>query len=78
RAWRALMREQVEQAREMLLRGLPLTRRLPLRIGFELRLVVHGGLRILERLDQLHYDMFQHRPTLKKGDWALLLCRALA
>lgn len=76
-AWRALMCEQVEQARGMLLQGLPLTRRLPWRIGFELRLVVHGGLRILERLDQLHYDMFQHRPTLKKGDWARLLYRAL-
>ncbi|NGM88867.1 squalene synthase HpnC [Parapusillimonas sp. SGNA-6] len=77
-AWRALMREQVDQARGMLLRGLPLTRRLPARIGFELRLVVHGGLRILERLDQLHYDMFRHRPTLTKVDWALLLYRALA
>jgi squalene synthase HpnC len=77
-AWQALMREQVEQARRMLLRGLPLARRLPTRIGFELRLVVHGGLRILERLDQLHYDMFRHRPTLTKVDWALLLYRALA
>lgn len=77
-AWQALMREQVAQARELLRSGLPLTRRLPWRIGFELRLVVHGGLRILERLDQLHYDMFLHRPTLKTGDWAVLLCRALA
>jgi squalene synthase HpnC len=77
-AWQALMREQIEQARALLLSGLPLTRRLPLRIGFELRLVVHGGLRILERLDQLHYDMFLHRPTLKKGDWTRLFCRALA
>jgi phytoene/squalene synthetase len=73
-----MMREQVEQARELLLTGIPLTRRLPGRIGLELRMVIHGGLRILERLDALHYDMFQRRPTLNKKDWALLLWRSLA
>ena len=76
-AWQAMMQAQVQQARERLLLGLPLTRRLPRRIGFELKLVVQGGLRILERLDQLHYDIFLHRPTLRKSDWILLLWRAL-
>ncbi|NYT76861.1 squalene synthase HpnC [Alcaligenaceae bacterium] len=75
-AWQALMRAQVAQAREQLLSGLPLAHRLPGRIGFELKLVVQGGLRILERLDQLHYDIFTHRPTLKKRDWALMVWRA--
>ncbi|TAL89915.1 MAG: squalene synthase HpnC [Candidimonas sp.] len=76
-AWQGLMQAQVQQARELLKRGLPLARRLPGRIGLELRLVVHGGLRILERLDQLHYDVFFHRPTLQKRDWVLLFWRAL-
>ncbi|MEO6984997.1 MAG: squalene synthase HpnC [Paralcaligenes sp.] len=75
--WQHLMQAQVLQARELLRRGLPLASRLPGRIGLELRLVVHGGLRILERLDQLHYDVFFHRPTLRKRDWVLLLWRAL-
>ncbi len=78
RAWQALMREQVQQARELLQSGLPLTRRLPGRMGLELKLVVHGGLRILERLDQLHYDIFLQRPTLSKKDWIVLLWRALS
>lgn len=76
-AWRALMQAQTHQARELLLSGLPLTHRLPGRIGFELRLIVQGGLRILERLDQLHYDIFHNRPTLQKRDWILILWRAL-
>lgn len=76
-AWQAMMRAQVEQARGLLRAGLPLTRQLPGRIGWELRLVVQGGLRVLERLDQLHYDIFFHRPTLKKSDWLILLWRAL-
>ncbi|NYT65794.1 squalene synthase HpnC [Alcaligenaceae bacterium] len=76
-AWQALMQEQVAQARTLLLNGLPLTQRLPGRIGLELKLVVHGGLRILERLDQLHYDIFLHRPSLQKRDWAVIIWRAL-
>jgi len=76
-AWRALMRARAGRARELLVSGLPLARRLPLRPGFELALVVQGGLRILERLDQLHYDMFRRRPTLGKRDWALMLWRAV-
>lgn len=76
-AWRALMQTQTQQARELLQSGLPLAQRLPGRIGFELKLVVQGGLRILERLDQLHYDIFHNRPTLQKRDWILLLWRTL-
>lgn len=77
RAWQSLMHEQVIQARCLLFEGLPLARRLPGRIGLELRMVALGGLRILERMEQLHYDVFQHRPTLRKRDWLLLSWRAL-
>lgn len=76
-AWQALMREQVGQARELLLTGRPLARRLPPRAGLELRLVVQGGLLILERLEQLHYDVFQRRPVLRTMDWPRMALRAL-
>lgn len=76
-SWQALMQEQVEQARQMLYAGLPLARRLPGRIGLELRMVTLGGLRILERMEPVHYDVFKHRPTLKKRDWLLLSWRTL-
>src|SRR5690606_13208005 len=49
--WRALMACQVERARALLHSGAPLARRLPGRIGLELRMVVQGGLRILERIE---------------------------
>src|SRR5690606_39530220 len=77
-AWRAMMRERVAQARALLVSGAPLAWRLPGRIGLELRLVVHGGLRILERLDQVGYDMFARRPTLGTADRLLLLWRGLS
>lgn len=75
--WQALMQQQVQQARELLLQGQPLGRRLKGRPGYELRMIVQGGLRILQRLDQLHYDVFFRRPTLRKRDWLLLIWRAL-
>lgn len=75
-SWNALMKQQVQQARDLLQHGRPLCNVLPGRIGFELKLVVQGGLRILERLDELHYDVFFQRPTLRKRDWIRLLMRA--
>lgn len=76
-AWRALMRFEVERARALMLEGAPLATRLPGRIGWELRLVVQGGLRILEAIERADYDVFRRRPQLKRFDWAVLLWRAL-
>jgi squalene synthase HpnC len=75
--WRALMRFEVERARAMILSGAPLSLRLPGRIGWELRLVIQGGLHILQRIEANGYDIFKHRPSLRKTDWLRLLWRAL-
>ena len=76
-AWRALMRFQVERTREMLQYGYPLGRALPGRIGLEIRATVHGGLRILEKIERARYDVFRHRPVLRWHDWPVILARAL-
>jgi len=67
--WRSLMRFEVDRARKLMLSGAPLALRLPGRIGFELRLVVQGGLRILDAIEAAEYDVFLHRPKLSKRDW---------
>ena len=67
--WRALMRFEVDRARQLMLSGAPLALRLPGRIGFELRMVVQGGLRILDAIEAVEYDIFLHRPKLAKRDW---------
>ena len=76
-AWRGLMKYEITRARSMMLRGAPLALRLPGRIGWELRLVVQGGLRILEKIEAVDYDVFRHRPTLGKTDGPRMLWRAL-
>jgi squalene synthase HpnC len=75
--WWTLMRFQIERARSLLLSGAPLALRLPGRIGLEIRTVVQGGLRILEKIERVQGDVFRHRPVLKPLDWPLILCRAV-
>ncbi len=75
--WQALMAFEVQRARAMMLDGAALARELPGRIGWELRLVVLGGLRILERIEAVDYDVFRRRPKLGAGDWPRLGWRAL-
>lgn len=74
-AWRALMAFEVARARAMLQSGAPLARRLPGRIGWELRLVIQGGMRILERIESADYDVFRRRPKLAARDWLVILWR---
>jgi len=75
--FRALMRFQVGRARMLMLDGAPLALRLPGRIGWELRMVVQGGLRILEAIEQADYDVFRRRPQLGARDWLLIIWRSI-
>lgn len=75
--WSALMRFEVARTRELMLSGAPLALRLRGRIGWELRLVVQGGLRILECIEAVNYDVFRRRPKLEKRDWLIIFWRAL-
>lgn len=75
--WCALMQFEVTRARALMLSGAPLAKRLPGRIGWELRLVVQGGLRILEAIEQVGFDVFRRRPKLGPADWIRIVWRAL-
>jgi len=75
--WQMLMQFQVKRAQRLLLQGAPLARTLGGRVGLELRLVIQGGLRILERIERVNGDIFTRRPTLTARDWALMSWRAL-
>ncbi|HKK06296.1 MAG TPA: squalene synthase HpnC [Gammaproteobacteria bacterium] len=75
-AMRALVNAQIRRASALLCRGAPLAGRLHGRLGWELRLIVLGGQRILQRLYASGADVFA-RPRLGAGDWAWMLWRAL-
>jgi squalene synthase HpnC len=67
-------------ARELMMQGAPLTRRIKGRAGWELRAVVQGGLRILDKLDA-RLETANHkqleRPTLKKSDFVRIAWRCI-
>lgn len=64
-------------ARTLMQQGAPLVHRLPGRIGWELRLVVQGGLRILDKVQAQQGRNLHTRLTLHKTDVARMLWRAL-
>lgn len=74
-AWESLMAEMIGRTRSLLNSGAALPRRLPGRVGLELRLVVQGALRILERIEQARYDVFLNRPRLGAKDWVVMMWR---
>lgn len=76
-AARALIAELCGWARALMADGAPLVHRIPGRAGWELRLVVQGGLRILDRLQAMRFAALLRRPTVGAADAPLLLWRAL-
>lgn len=73
---RALVADLVGWTRQMLHAGSPLVHRVPGRAGWELRLVVQGGLRILDRIEALHHGTLSRRPTLRWTDVTVMGWRA--
>ena len=76
-SFQQLLRFQVERARALMLSGAPLGWDLPGRIGLEIRAIVAGGLRILDKIEAVDYDVFSRRPKLETFDWPLILWRSL-
>jgi squalene synthase HpnC len=75
-AWRKLMQFQVDRARAMMISGKPLGSILTGRIGLEMRMIIAGGLRILDKLESAQFDMFRHRPVLRPFDWVIMLAKS--
>lgn len=74
----ALLRELVGWTRELMAQGAPLARQIPGRAGWELRAVVQGGLRILDKIEAGGFDSWQHRPVLGALDLPRIAWRCLA
>ena len=72
--------EELRFARELMLQGAPLVHRVKGRAGWELRAVVQGGLRILDKLDA-RGETSDHtqlaRPTLHKPDFIRIAWRCI-
>lgn len=77
RALQQLLAAQYRRCRELMLAGAPLGRRLRGRFGWEIRLIVEGGLQVLVRLEQQLDSAPFARPRLRRRDWLPMLWRTL-
>jgi len=71
-----LIAECAASARQRMQSGAPLVHHVPGRAGWELRLVVQGGLRILDKVQALGGGVLQTRPRLRAWDAPLMVWRA--
>lgn len=75
KAMQAMMAFQIQRAHDMLLSGRQLGTMLPGRMGFEVRMIIAGGLRICEKLINHSGDVFT-RPRLSKRDGLVMFWQA--
>ncbi len=75
-AWGDLLASLADRTKNLFLRGREVADLVHGRLCLELRLTWLGGMRILERLERRHYNVFDARPALGARDVPLLLWRA--
>src|SRR5689334_8105386 len=62
----AAMKEAVEVARKLFLKGLPLADQVDRRLAIDLDLFSRGGLKVLEKIERQKYDVLRARPAVSK------------
>lgn len=75
--FRGAMREAVDVARKLFLKGLPLADKVDRRLSIDLELFSRGGMRVLEKIEQQNYDVLTARPVVSKVERLGLLLGAL-
>jgi squalene synthase HpnC len=59
-----LMRFEVDRARDLFVRGMPLTDLVPPRVRVDIELFARGGLAILRKIERCRYNVWARRPVL--------------
>jgi squalene synthase HpnC len=76
-AFRAVMAEAVDQAQRLFEEGLPLVRTLDRRLALDIDLFSRGGMRVLEKIRALDYNVLAQRPAIGKTERVVLLLQSL-
>jgi len=72
-----LMRFEVERARDLFYRGMPLLTKIPTEAQGQIELFIQGGLGILKKIEHIHYNVWRMRPKLNAFDKAALIVGAI-
>ncbi|HZD31697.1 MAG TPA: squalene synthase HpnC [Candidatus Angelobacter sp.] len=72
----AMMKFEVERARDWFHRGLPLAKQVDRRLALDIELFSRGGMAILRAIERQNYDILSSRPVISRRRKILLLARA--
>jgi squalene synthase HpnC len=75
--FRAAMKEAVDVARGLFLKGLPLIDQVDRRLAIDLELFSRGGLKVLEKIERQDYNVLAGRPAISKIERVGLLLGAI-
>lgn len=75
--FRLVMKEAVDVARGLFLKGLPLAGMVGRRLSIDLELFSRGGLKVLEKIERQDYNVLAARPAISKMERVTLLLSAL-
>ena len=75
--WQAFMQFNLQRVNALIQSGKPLGRILKGRIGFEMRMIIAGGERIIAKITAVNGDVFNRRPTLNVFDWSIIFLKAV-
>ena len=75
--WQQFILFNLHRVNALLYAGKPLGKILKGRIGFEMRMIIAGGERIISKIKQVNTDIFTRRPTLNHWDWLVIFLKAL-
>jgi squalene synthase HpnC len=76
--FRALLRYEVDYARSLFEKGLPLIGKVGRELALDLDLFSRGGLEILRAIEQRNYDVLSERPKISRRTKLALALRAVA
>lgn len=71
-----LIARETQFSRAMMQKGQSLAKTIPGRAGWELRFVVQGGMRILDKIAAMNFGTLHTRPRLRAHDLPVMLWRA--
>jgi len=74
----AMMKFEVERAREWFERGLPLIKKVDRELALDLDLFSRGGMEILRAIERQGFDVLRSRPVISKTRKLMLVARAAA
>jgi squalene synthase HpnC len=76
-AFQAVMRDAVNTARELFLAGLPLVGMVDRRLSLDIDLFSRGGMKVLDKIEQMQYRVLHRRPAVSKTERVGLLLSSL-